>query len=175
MCWDDLDRPVYDVVRTLPLSHYAGGDGYSTARISVRRDYLEDYISRKNCIAVATFFDERFSLDDPEVRKLIQQSGFNVKQPGRQLCFKPMQLDFANQISQVSACATLLVPKSKPSSDPVSSCLIGSLRSRDGATKSLTSWSSPMYEMRSSASTSNDWSMTFLSKSDRFLTRADGP
>ena len=65
MSWDDLDGPVYDVVRVRPISNYAGAEGYSTARISIRRDYLEDYLSRKNCVAVATYFDERYSLDRP--------------------------------------------------------------------------------------------------------------
>lgn len=117
--WDDLDRPVYDVVRVSPLSNYAGADGYSTARTTIRRDYLEDYLSRKNCVAVGTYFDERYSLDEPEVGKLIQQSGFSVKQPGRQLWFKRMHLDFANQISQVSACAILMIPKGEPISSPI--------------------------------------------------------
>lgn len=110
MSWDDLDRPVYDVVRVQPVSNYAGVHGYSIANISIRRDYLEDYLSRKNCVAIATYFDERYSLDDPEIKKLIHKSGFSLKQPGRQLWFKSMNLDFANQISQVSACTTLLVP-----------------------------------------------------------------
>lgn len=118
MVWDDLERPVYDVVRVSPVSNYAGADGYSTARISVRRDYLEDYLSRKGCVAVATFFDERYSLDEAEVEKLIQQKCFSVKQPGREFWFKRMQLDFANQISQVSASAILLIPKGKPISAP---------------------------------------------------------
>lgn len=119
MAWDDLNRPVYDVVRVSPVSNYSGPDGYSTARISIRRDYLEDYLSRKDCVAVATYFDERYSLSEPEVEKLIQHKTFSVKQPGREFWFKRMQLDFANQISQVSACTLLMEPMNKPISDPV--------------------------------------------------------
>ena len=122
--WDDLDRPVYDVVRVQPVAQYSGLDGYRTARISIRREYLEDYLSRKKCTGVAVYFDERFSLDDPEVKVLIQQGGFSLKQPGRELWLKGMNLDFANQISQVSACTTLLVPLSSPISHPVEEDLV---------------------------------------------------
>jgi hypothetical protein len=116
MIWIDRSMTSFACSRYL---NYAGVHGYSIANISIRRDYLEDYLSRKNCVAIATYFDERYSLDDPEIKKLIHKSGFSLKQPGRQLWFKSMNLDFANQISQVSACTTLLVPHGKPISDPV--------------------------------------------------------
>jgi hypothetical protein len=117
--WHDLDRPVYDVVRVSPVSRFETVDGYTTARVSVLRDYLEDYLSLKQCVAVATFFDERYSSDDPEVASFIGKHGISVKQPGRELWFMPLDVDFANQISQVSATATLMVPHSTPITHPI--------------------------------------------------------
>jgi len=117
--WHDLDRPVYDVVRVTPLSHFETVDGYTTARVTVLRDYLEDYLSLKRCVAVAAFFDERYSTDNPEIGALIGEHGIHLKQPGRELWFTSLDVDFANQISQVSATATLMVPHGKPITDPI--------------------------------------------------------
>src|SRR5882724_6975206 len=122
--WHDLNLPVYDVVRVTPVSRYAPIDGYSNARVSVLRDYLEDYLSLKHCVAIATYFDERYSTDDPEIAALIEKGGFSVKQPGREFWFKTLKTDFCNQISQVSASAILLVPHAKPITSPVEPALI---------------------------------------------------
>jgi hypothetical protein len=116
--WDALDEPTYDVVRVVPISAYSAPREHTTARIVVRRDYLEDYLSLKGCAAVVTFWDERFSLNDPEVAKLIGKSGSKFAQPGREMWFLPMQLDKANQVSQVWGCALLLKPSGQPVSDP---------------------------------------------------------
>jgi len=118
MSWDDLDGPVYDVVRVVPVSTYSAPSTHTTARVVVRRDYLEDYLSRKDCAAVATFWDERFSFDDPEVAALIGKNGLNLEQPGREMWFMSMHLDTANQVSQVWGCALLLKPGRRPISDP---------------------------------------------------------
>jgi hypothetical protein len=122
--WHDLNRPVYDVVRVTPVSRYAAIDGYTNAQVSVLRDYLEDYLSLKECVAIATYFDERYSTDDPEVAALIEKAGFSIKQPARELWFKKLKTDFCNQISQVSASAVLLVPQGKPITNPVDPALV---------------------------------------------------
>ena len=116
--WDDLDEPVYDVVRVVPVSTYSAPSAHTTARVVVRRDYLEDYVSLKGCAAVATFWDERFSLNDPEVAALVGKKGSKFEQPGREMWFMPMHLDNANQVSQVWGCALLLRPTGRPISDP---------------------------------------------------------
>jgi hypothetical protein len=60
--WDDLSKPVYDVVRVAPMSTYSlRAPHYSTARVSIRKDYFEDYLSLKGCAALATYFEERSS------------------------------------------------------------------------------------------------------------------
>jgi len=116
--WDDLDGPVYDVVRVTPLSHYTTENGCTVSRVSIRKDYLEDYLSHKGCSAVATYCDERFSLDDPEVAAFIGKQGTHSEQPGREMWFMKMNLDFANQVSQVWACALILAPSGSPISNP---------------------------------------------------------
>lgn len=117
MLWDDPARPVVDVVRVTPLSHYSPGSGHTVARVSIRQNYLEEYLSQKQCSAVATYFDERFSFNDPEVAALIDWKGGEFLQPGRELWFKRVDLRFANQISQVWACALLLNPPGGPISE----------------------------------------------------------
>jgi hypothetical protein len=122
--WDDPGRLVYDVVQVTPLSSYSIDTGSTTARVIIRRDYLEDYLSLKGCAAVATYWDERFSSDDPDVAVLIGNRGANFEQPGRELWFMPMKLDSANQVSQVWGCALLLAPIGQPISDPPEAELI---------------------------------------------------
>jgi hypothetical protein len=117
VCWDDLSRPVYDVVRVEGVSTYTL-DGYSTAHVTVLRDYLEDFLKQRACVAVAVYFDERFSTDDPGIADIIEKHGWHIEQPGRQFWFKNIDLDFANQISQVSCTELLLDPKSSPISEP---------------------------------------------------------
>jgi hypothetical protein len=118
LSWDDLSGPVYDVVRVTPLSTYTAPSEQTTARVVVRRDYLEDYLSLKSCAAVATLWDERFSLNDPEVATLIGKDGSKFEQPGREMWFMRMDLDSANQVSQVWGCKLLLAPGGRPISDP---------------------------------------------------------
>lgn len=115
--WDDLDEPIYDVVKVVPLSSYTHETGFSGAKITILKDYLEDYLSHKDCSAIATYFDERFSTDDPDVAVWIGTHGSHFQQPGRELWF--MKMDFeATQISQVWATAHVYTPSGSPVSDP---------------------------------------------------------
>jgi len=116
--WDDPSGPVYDVVRVAPLSNYTIEMKYTTARVTIHRDYLEDYLSLKGCAAVVTYYDERYSSDDPEVAALVGDRGASFRQAGRELWFMPMHLDNANQVSQVWGCALLLIPAGRPISNP---------------------------------------------------------
>jgi hypothetical protein len=116
--WDDLDGPVYDVVRVTPLSHYTIENGCTPSRVSIRRDYLEDYLNHKTCSAVATYYDERFSMDDPQIAALLGHQGTHFQQPGREMWFIKMDLDYANQVSQVWACDLILTPTGSPISNP---------------------------------------------------------
>jgi hypothetical protein len=124
MSWHDFDRPVYDVVRVKPASRFVPIHGYTRASVTVLRDYLEDYLSLKSCVAIAAYFDERFSTDDPEVAALIANGEFSFRQAGRTMWFKPLKTDFCNQVSQVSGSAVLLIPHSKPITSPVEPTLI---------------------------------------------------
>lgn len=119
IAWDDLSGPVYDVVRVIPVSTYTAPTEHTKAQVLVRRDYLEDYLSLKNCAAVATFWDERYSQDNGEVAALIGEHGAHIEQPGREMWFMRMRLDSANQVSQVWGCTLLLRPSARPISDPL--------------------------------------------------------
>jgi len=85
--WDDPSKPIYDVVRVTPLSaHSVRAPQYSTARISIRRDYFEDYLSLKGCAAVATYFEERYSDLDRRIELLLAgEEAVSFSLPGRRL------------------------------------------------------------------------------------------
>jgi hypothetical protein len=119
ICWDDPRRPVYNVLRLVPLSEYSVATGHSTARMTIQRDYLEDYLSLRGCAAVVTYFEERFSRNDPDVEALLAGGdGISFVLSGRKLWLKRSQADWlGNQLSQVWGCSLLLAPKRRPISD----------------------------------------------------------
>ncbi len=115
--WDDPSRPVYDVLRVTPLSHYSM-PVFTTARIIIRKDYLEDYLSLKGCIAVATYFEERYSSSDRDVEGLLESeeiASFDL--PGRKLTLRRIDSRFGNQLSRVWGCSLMLAPEGRPISD----------------------------------------------------------
>jgi hypothetical protein len=117
--WDDPGRPVYDVVRVVPLSHYSIDHGYTKARIAIKRDYLQDYMSLKGCAAVATFYEERYSKADPQFDRVLgTKSAKQLKLPGRELWLKRVDFPHGGQLSQVWGCALLLKPRARPISNP---------------------------------------------------------
>jgi hypothetical protein len=117
--WHDLEKPLYNVVNVTPVSRFEVMKGYTDARVTVLRDYLEDYLSRRECVAVVTYFDERYSTDDPQVENFMASGpGTSEKQPGRTLWFHRMNVDAGNQLSQVSATTTLMVPLEQPITAP---------------------------------------------------------
>jgi hypothetical protein len=117
IAWDDPRKPVYDVVRVTPLSHYTV-DEYTTARITVRREYLEDYLSLAGCAAVITYFEERYSTDDPVVtRALGGQRAITADLPGRKLTLMRVDGSRGDQLSQVWGTAHALTPVARPISD----------------------------------------------------------
>lgn len=110
IAWDDFDLPLRDIVRSTPVSSYDFPSGRSGAKITVRRDYLDRYLTYKNCAAVATYYDQRHSTGDADVAALIKSGVQGLKQPGRQLWFKKvLHLDY-EQLSEVWGTALVLVP-----------------------------------------------------------------
>lgn len=110
IAWDDYDLPLHDVVRSTPVSNYDFPSGRSGARIRVRRDYLDRYLTYKNCAAVATYYDQRHSTGDAEVAALIKAGVHGVKQSGRELWFKKvLHLEY-DQLSEVWGTALVLKP-----------------------------------------------------------------
>lgn len=76
--------------------------GYTTARRTVRREYLEDYLSLAGGAAVMTYFEERYSTDDPVVtRALGGQRAIAADLPGRKLTLMQVDGSRGNQLSQV--------------------------------------------------------------------------
>jgi hypothetical protein len=119
LAWDDLSAPVYEVLRVIPVSEYSVTKGHTTARVTIRRDYLEDYLSLRECIAVATYFEERYSLNDAEIDAILKgRDGTSQELPGREIWIKRSHADrLGNQLSQVWGCSLLLAPKARPISE----------------------------------------------------------
>ena len=110
IAWDDFDLPLTDVIKSTPVSNYEFPKGRSEARITVRREYLDRYLTYKNCAAVATYYDQRHSTGDKEVAALIQAGVHNLKQPGRELWFKDIRNLEYEQLSEVWGTALVLKP-----------------------------------------------------------------
>jgi hypothetical protein len=117
--WDDPSRPRHDVVRMTPLSRYDMRGGYTTARVSVDRDYLEDYLSVKRCAAVGVYYEERYSKDDAVFAGLVRNSGYlELTLPGRKVKLKLLpDWGAGPQYSEVWGCTLVLKPTSRPISE----------------------------------------------------------
>lgn len=119
VAWDDPAKPAYDVIRVVPLSHYSIESGHTPSRITIRKDYLEDYLSLKGCVAVATFFEERYSSGDHSIEGLLgnQEIVSFDNLPGRILTLRRSSSRFGNQLSQVWGCSLMLAPVNRPISE----------------------------------------------------------
>jgi hypothetical protein len=69
--------------------------------------------------AIATYFEERYSSNDPEIEKLLAEGeGSSWELPGRQLWIMRGRAEgLGNQLSQVWGCSLLLSPKARPISE----------------------------------------------------------
>jgi hypothetical protein len=117
--WDDPSKPQYDVVRIKPVSQYTMPNRYSTARISVDRNYLEDYLSLKQCAAVGVYYEERYSNNDQIFTTLL--NGKPHKEfiwQGRRVVIK-VSPDWGagSQYSEAWGCTLILMPASRPISE----------------------------------------------------------
>jgi hypothetical protein len=110
IAWDDSDLPLTDVIRSTPVSNYDFPTGRSGANITIRREYLDRYLTYKNCAAVATYYDQRYSTGDSEVAALIEAGVHNLKQLGRELWFKEIFDLKYEQLSEVWGTALILKP-----------------------------------------------------------------
>ncbi len=62
--WDDLNKPIYNVIENQPYSNYQyernRGYFHSNAYVNIRRDYLEDYAFLKKASIVAFYYEQRW-------------------------------------------------------------------------------------------------------------------
>ena len=121
LVWDDPCKPVYDVVRVRPLSHYQFPKGYTPAGVEIRREYLEDYLSLKGCAAVAVFYEERYSSNEPIFDAALGSEKFvEARLSGRLLELKrvdPTGPEGHTQLSRVWGCRLLMEPHGRPVSE----------------------------------------------------------
>ena len=89
--------------------------------ITIHRDYLEDYLSLKGCAAVAVFYEERYSFDDPDFDKVLgNREGAEFKLPGRTLLLTRVDKQTqkpATQFTRIWGCRLILNPTRRPISN----------------------------------------------------------
>ena len=85
--WDDLHGPVYDVIRTSPVSdHQRPKDQRQRAFVEIRRDYLLEYCRIKRASAVAFYYEQRRSQGDAAFDRAMEgRSNEDFHLPGRLL------------------------------------------------------------------------------------------
>ena len=69
--WDDLSNPTFDVVKIIPNSYFSSPYEHTHASIVANRIYLEDYLSLKECAAIAVFYEERWSKEEDTINEII--------------------------------------------------------------------------------------------------------
>lgn len=121
VCWDDPRRPVYDVVRAKSHVDYNRKQGSPLVRVTMRRDYLEDYCSLKGCAAVAVYYEERHSVGDPSFAEVLAgEEGLEFRLPGRLLGMSNLTDAYHKatpQFSRVWGARLILKPAARPITD----------------------------------------------------------
>lgn len=119
VCWDDPQKPVYDVIRARSHVDYnKKGDLRPLTLVTMRRDYLEDYCSLKGCAAVAVYYEERFASGDEAFDAVLgEKEGCEYHLPGRLLGIANLQYRYHKlnpQFSRVWGVRLILSPTSRP-------------------------------------------------------------
>jgi hypothetical protein len=123
VCWDDPQRPTYDVVRARSHVDYNNKVRYPLIEVSVRRDYLEDFCSLKKAALVAVYYEERFDIgDQAHTNALAGVEGAQFELPGRLLALATLNDQYstdAPQMSRVWGSRLILKPIGRPISNAV--------------------------------------------------------
>ena len=121
VAWDDPRRPVYDVIRAKSHVDYKKKQGCPLVSVTMRRNYLEDYCSLKKCAAVAVYYEERYSADDPTIAELLAgDEGTQFELPGRLLGLAYLDDEYhrsAPQFCRVWGVRLILRPSKRPVTD----------------------------------------------------------
>lgn len=129
VCWDDPQKPVYDVIRARShIDYNKKGDVRPLILITMRRDYLEDYSSLKKCAAVAVYYEERFSSGDTTFDELLgEKEGCEYPLPGRLLGMANLKDRYHKhnpQFSRVWGVRLILNPSSRPITNEIDPALL---------------------------------------------------
>jgi hypothetical protein len=119
IAWDDLSKPVYDVVQVKPFSKYSVPNQYSGAEVRIKRKYAEDFASLRQCALVAVFYEERRFQQEDELEQLLDgQEGYSVELSGKRLdIVLNRYLRETPYICRVWGCRLILIPSSRPITD----------------------------------------------------------
>lgn len=117
--WDDLSKPMYDVVSVKPLSKYSVPSRHSGAEVRINRKYAEDFASLKKCTLVAVFYEERWFREDEELTKLLSgQKGASFVLPGKRLdIILNRHRAETHYVCRIWGCRLILIPSERPITD----------------------------------------------------------
>lgn len=118
VCWDDPREPVYDVLRVRALSEYTNPNEHTLAQITIRRDYLEDFLMLKQCALVGVYYEERYSYNENRFNRMLgKRKSEEFIIPGNRLVLlrvNPKHHKGADQKTRIWGCVLILKPKGFP-------------------------------------------------------------
>jgi hypothetical protein len=116
--WDDLTKPVHDVVSVKPLSKYSLPQ-HSGAEVRINRNYVEDFASLKGCALVTVFWEKRWCPDDEELKTLLNgKQGASFTLPGKRLTIGiHNSRSDTPYLCEVWGTRLILIPESRPITD----------------------------------------------------------
>jgi hypothetical protein len=83
--WDDVTRPQHDVVIAKMISEYSF-ELKSEARVTIDREYLQDYATVRNCSLIQVFYASNEGPLTPEDQAILAgKAGQEFKLPGRRV------------------------------------------------------------------------------------------
>ncbi|MBN8651454.1 MAG: hypothetical protein J0L67_08495 [Cytophagales bacterium] len=75
--WDDLTRPIYNVIENKPTSLYSFPD-YSEAYVKISSEYLIDFLQKKEKAAIQIFQERRIIPITDEVERLLETKEYYI-------------------------------------------------------------------------------------------------
>jgi hypothetical protein len=119
IAWDDLSIPTFEVVRVSPLAVYEVPRFETTARIEILREYLEDYLLANKSVAIATQWEERYSIGDPAFDAVIDKTdGLSAELKGREIWLKRLeQIEDGDQYADTWCTRLVMKPDKARDSD----------------------------------------------------------
>jgi hypothetical protein len=112
--WDELEEPTYDVVVSQPISVHSYGET-TTGFVRIRREFLQDYATIRNCALVQIIYEKRLTEEDGEVgERLGKENHLSLERSDHKIWLRRFKEMPGQVLAEVWAARILARPGNAP-------------------------------------------------------------